>query len=176
MKIFIVIFLLSSIMNAQIIYDFNIKSNSFDWNIVDDVVMGGRSNGNFEINKEGHGVFSGYVTTENNGGFSSVRYIFDKISTPKDCKIILTVKGDGKDYQLSIKDKLRSYYSYIIKFKTNGDWQKIKINLKDLYPSFRGQTLDLHNYESTSIEEIAILIGNKKKENFELLLDKIEIE
>jgi NADH dehydrogenase [ubiquinone] 1 alpha subcomplex assembly factor 1 len=50
------------------------------------------------------------------------------------------------------------------------------INLKDLYPSFRGQTLDLPNYESASIEEIAFLIGNKKMENFELLLDKIELE
>jgi NADH dehydrogenase [ubiquinone] 1 alpha subcomplex assembly factor 1 len=163
-------------MKAQIIFDFNNRSNINDWNIVDDVVMGGRSNGNFEINSEGHGVFSGYVTTENNGGFSSVRYPFDKMNTTKESKIILHAKGDGKDYQIRIKDNVNSYYSYITTFETSGEWQKIIIPLKDLYPSFRGRTLDLPNYSSASFEEIAILIGNKKKESFQLIIDKIELE
>lgn len=163
-------------MKAQSIYDFNIKTNPREWSVVDDVVMGGRSHGNFEIDNEGHGVFSGFVTTENNGGFSSVRYQFAKINTTTDSKVVLTIKGDGKDYQFRIKDKIRSYYSYITTFKTTGEWQKVVIPLKDLYPSFRGRTLDFPNYSSASFEEIVFLIGNKKKESFRLIIDKIELE
>jgi len=176
MKVICLIILFTSTIKAQIIFDFNNRSNINGWNIVDDVVMGGRSNGNFEINSEGHGVFSGYVTTENNGGFSSVRYQFDKMNTTKESKIILHIKGDGKAYQIRIKDNVRSYYSYITTFETSREWQKISIPLKDLYPSFRGRTLDLPNYNSASFEEIAILIGNKKKESFQLIIDKIELE
>ena len=176
MKVLCLIILLTSTMKAQIIFDFNNRSNINDWNIVDDVVMGGRSNGNFEINSEGHGVFSGYVTTENNGGFSSVRYPFDKINTTKESKIILHVKGDGKAYQIRIKDNVNSFYSYITTIETSGEWQKITIPLKDLYPSFRGRTLDLPNYNSASFEEIAILIGNKMEESFQLIIDKMVLE
>ena len=90
--------------------------------------------------------------------------------------MLIRLKGDGKEYQFRIKDKSSSYYSYITTFKTSGEWQTITIKLKDLYPSFRGRTLDLPNYSSNSFEEIVFLIGNKKKESFQLLLDKIELE
>ena len=49
------------------------------------------------------------------------------------------------------------------------------MNLKDFYPSFRGQTLNLPNFNGDSLEEIVFLIGNKKDESFELKLDKIEL-
>ena len=63
-------------MNSIKIFDFNSKSNINSWQIVNDVVMGGKSSSTITINKEGHGQFSGTVSTENNGGFSSVRHIF----------------------------------------------------------------------------------------------------
>ncbi|MFN3640802.1 MAG: CIA30 family protein, partial [Flavobacterium sp.] len=143
---------------------------------VDDVVMGGRSNGNFTINSEGHGVFSGKVSTENNGGFSSVRYQTEKINTTQKSTIILHVKGDGKVYQLRIKDRVNNYYSYITEFKTSGNWETINIPLRDLYPSFRGTRLNMANFNSDSFEEIAFLIGNKKNESFILMLDTIELK
>lgn len=36
--------------------------------------MGGKSSGDFYINESGNGVFEGFVSLANNGGFSSVRY------------------------------------------------------------------------------------------------------
>jgi hypothetical protein len=162
-------------MNTISIYDFSKNSKVSDWIIVDDVVMGGRSNGRFSLDEDGNGVFSGTVSTENYGGFSSVRYQFDKINTVSDSKISIRMKGDGKEYQIRIKDKISKYYSYITTFKTSGNWQEISINMKDLYPSFRGQNLDLPNYNSNSFEELVFLIGNKKNESFQLVIDKIEL-
>ena len=163
-------------INSQLIFDFNNNANISDWKIVDDVVMGGRSNGTFKIDSDGNGVFSGEVSLENNGGFSSVQYLFEKINTTRDSKVIIRLKGDGKEYQFRIKNNRNTYYSYITNFKTSGDWENIIINLKDLYPSFRGQTMNIPNFAGSSIEEIVFLIGNKKKESFNLILDKIEIE
>ena len=57
--------------------DFNSESDITNWRIVDDAVMGGRSNGNFKVNDAGNGLFSGKVSLENNGGFSMVQYRFD---------------------------------------------------------------------------------------------------
>jgi len=164
------------IMNTSLIYDFNKNSSPKDWRTIDDGVMGGLSQGKFSIDADGNGVFEGAVSLENNGGFSSVRYQSDKIKVTKVSKVRIRLKGDGKEYQFRIKDKTSSYYSYITTFKTSGNWETITIQLSDLYPSFRGRTLDLPNFKSDSFQEIVFLIGNKKNESFQLLLDKIELE
>ncbi len=70
-------------MNSIKIFDFNSKSNINSWQIVNDVVMGGKSSSTITINKDGHGQFSGTVSTENNGGFSSVRHTFKSVSVKK---------------------------------------------------------------------------------------------
>ena len=143
--------------------------------MVDDVVMGGRSNGRFSIDSEGHGVFSGNVSLENNGGFSSLRYRFEKINTYENSKIVIRLKGDGKQYQFRIKNNRNTYYSYTTTIKTSGDWENITVDLKDMYPTFRGQILNMAHFNENSIEELVFLIGNKKNESFELVLDRIEI-
>ncbi|MFT5885038.1 MAG: NADH dehydrogenase [ubiquinone] 1 alpha subcomplex assembly factor 1 [Arcticibacterium sp.] len=163
-------------MLTQPVFDFNASSNIDEWRVVNDGVMGGRSNGNFEINPEGHASFSGQISLENNGGFSSVRYAFPKIDVSKKNEIVIRLKGDKKAYQLRIKDNSSIYYSYIFPFFTNGDWQNIQIPLNEFYPSFRGRKLDLPKFSGASIEEIVFLIGNKKAERFELLIDKIELK
>lgn len=162
-------------MSTKMIFDFHENVNIQNWKVVDDTVMGGKSSGNFQLSEEGHGMFYGSVTTENNGGFSSVRSEFDKISVTDFTKVVLKLKGDGKNYQFRIKASPSDYYSYIKEFSTSGQWEEIIIPLSELYPSFRGRKLDFANFSNSSISEIAFLIGNKKKENFELLIDNIEL-
>ena len=172
---FLFLILLFFSMNSNLVFDFTKDSSISEWVIVDDVVMGGQSEGKFSLDEEGNGVFSGAVSTANYGGFSSVRHQFSKINTDSNSKIVVRLKGDGKAYQLRIKDKVSNYFSYINTFQTNGNWQNISISLKDLYPSFRGRDLDLPNYNNDSFEEIVFLIGNKKNEAFQLIIDKIEV-
>jgi NADH dehydrogenase [ubiquinone] 1 alpha subcomplex assembly factor 1 len=176
MKSLIFITLISTFMASSIIFDFSKRSGIENWFIVDDVVMGGRSSGTFKLSTDGHGVFAGAVSLENNGGFSSVRYKFDKKLIKGATIIVLKVKGDGKKYQFRIKANSGDYYSYISTFSTNEEWQEIEIRLEDMYPSFRGRKLDQSNFSSDHMEEIALLIGNKKQESFKLLIDKIELK
>lgn len=165
--------LIVGMMQTFTIFDFKKNADISDWSIVDDVVMGGKSSGEFHVNQEGNGVFEGKVSLENNGGFSSLRYGFDPISTKMFSKVILKVKGDGKTYQFRVKDKSSNYYSYVIEFETSKDWQSIELELADMYPAFRGRKLNTVNFGSDTIEEIAILIGNKKEETFKLEIDSI---
>lgn len=162
-------------MSSKTIYDFEKDSDLKGWIVEDDVVMGGRSSGELSINDEGNAVFEGYVSLENNGGFSSIQYKFPKIEVSDFSKAVITLKGDGKDYQFRVKSDLQNYYSYISSFSTSNEWQKIEIDFKDMHPSFRGRKLDLPNYQGEYMEEVRFLIGNKKSENFRLLIDKIEL-
>ena len=164
-----------SSMPSQVIFDFNKSAEIQNWLIVDDVVMGGKSSGTFNLNTDGFGVFEGSISLDNNGGFSSVRYRFEKTLVKEYSTVHIKLRGDGKKYQFRIKAKSGDYYSYISPFQTTGEWQEIEIPLKDMYPSFRGRKLDQPNFSDDYIEEITFLIGNKKEEDFQLLIAKIEL-
>lgn len=175
MKYLIVTLLLTLSLNGDIIFDFSSTSDTRNWRIVDDIVMGGRSNGNFSISEDGHGVFSGEISLENNGGFSSVRYGADDIPVDTNSAIRIRFRGDGKNYQFRIKHKRRYEYSYVHEFKTSGNWQTIEIPIGSMYPVYRGRRMDRPNFDYDSIEELTFLIGNGRPQTFRLLIDKIEL-
>ena len=173
--LYVALIMLTSATQQPIFY-FTKSSDISPWYVVNDGVMGGLSRGSFTRTSEGHGLFQGDVSLDNNGGFTSVRYRFSPMQVKSNAKIKLRLKGDGKEYQFRIKDNSRQYYSYIITFETSSDWQDIEIPLSQMTPSFRGRTLDLPNFSEDQIEEIVFLIANKKEERFELLLDSIELQ
>ena len=172
----ILFLIMNTFQPTSLIFKFESGVSTKGWRVVDDRVMGGRSQGNFEVNSEGLGVFEGYVTTENNGGFSSLRYNFEGFKTAGFTSVILKLKGDEKSYQFRLKGSDNQRHSYIYSFKTSGEVQEISIPLKDFIPSFRGYTLDIPNFNANKIEEIAFLIGNKTKENFRLEIESISLK
>mgnify|MGYP003646793244 CR=1 FL=1 len=170
-KLLILSFLMSS---SIILYQFSQNSAKSDWRIVDDVVMGGRSDGSFRINEDGNGVFEGSVSLENNGGFSSVRHSETfQIQSQKTIKIQL--KGDGSNYQFRVKSSASDRHSYISDFQTSGEWETIEIRLAEMYPAFRGRKLSIPDFDQDQIVEIAFLIGNKKPQEFKLEIKSIEL-
>ena len=50
---------------GKMIYDFHEESSFRNWEIVDDGVMGGLSAGNLGIQRDGSGLFYGYVSLDN---------------------------------------------------------------------------------------------------------------
>jgi len=169
----LLIFLKTNVMTAQTIIDFKENPTTKNWYIVDDVVMGGRSSGEFSITKDGYGQFSGEVSLENNGGFSSVKYEMETVPVKPSSTILIRLKGDGNAYQFRVKDKRRHSYSYITTFETTGDWQTLEFTLANLHPTFRGRKVDLPNFDQDTLEELRFLIGNKKPQRFQLLLESI---
>jgi hypothetical protein len=160
----------------KILHDFNKNDDLSDWMIVNDGVMGGLSEGSISINEDGHGVFSGYISLDNNGGFSSLRKRFEPIKVESFQKLIIRIKGDGKRYQLRLKSDVFDTLSYITYFDTSGYWEEIEFQMTTFYPSFRGRKLAMDNYPKIKMEELAFLIGNKTEEVFQLQIDVIKLQ
>jgi len=159
-----------------IIFDFSSKSDIENWRIVDDGVMGGRSEGNFKLNKNGHGEFFGDVSLKNNGGFSSLRHNFQNLKVSDYSTFEFRIKGDGKAYQFRSKSTADQRHSYLYNYETNGEWQTIQIPMREMYPSFRGRKLDMPNYAGEELSEITFLIANKREESFQLEIDWIKLK
>ncbi len=167
----LILFMFTSIT----VIDFNKNSELKDWYLLNDTVMGGRSSSEFKINDEGHAQFSGYVTTENNGGFASVRYDCAIKNVKEYEHITLRLKGDGKKYQLRFKEDRNQEYSHVYDFKTSGEWETIVIPIHEMSSYYRGRNLDIPNFSANTVRELSILIGNKKNENFHLEIDEIKM-
>jgi hypothetical protein len=157
------------------LFDFHKKVDISPWKIINDTVMGGISKSAFSLNSQGNGVFKGFVSLENNGGFSMVKYSFPEKELQAFTKIKILLKGDSKNYQVRIKADAAIASSYVKGITTSGAWQVRELLLHDFTPAFRGKQLALPNFNKTKISEIAFLIGNKKAEHFELQLSNIEL-
>ncbi|XP_010686247.2 protein HIGH CHLOROPHYLL FLUORESCENCE PHENOTYPE 173, chloroplastic isoform X3 [Beta vulgaris subsp. vulgaris] len=137
------------------------------WGALDDVVMGGVSQSTFVIDPKGGenggaaGIFSGNVSTANNGGFTSVRT--RNFSVPEDLSgydgLELRLKGDGRRYKLIIRTSSDwDTVGYTAGFDTvEGQWQSIKVPFSSLKPIFRARTVfdappfDAHNVVSLQL-------------------------
>lgn len=158
------------------VFKFNKTASLQQWNIVNDVVMGGVSSAKIFINNQGFGVYQGHVSIENKGGFSTAKLSMKSLRIDSFSKISIRIKGDGKRYQIRIKDKFINEHAYIKHFTTTTEWQVVEFKLSDLYPTFKGRKLDKPNFKANSIEEIAFLIANKKEEYFELVIDSVFLD
>jgi hypothetical protein len=159
----------------MLLCDFS-NSDTSEWIVVNDVVMGGRSDGGFFTTKDGTAIFKGYVSLENNGGFSMAKYQMHMKKVPQYSKLVMKIKGDGKRYQFRLKSNATELHSYVQYFQTNGEWQIIELELAGFYPTFRGRKLNLSNFPMETLEEIAVLIGNKKAEDFSFQIKWIALQ
>jgi len=164
------------IHNPITLFNFSADSKLDNWRIVNDGVMGGRSEGYFEINEEGHGEFSGDVSLKNNGGFTSLRYYFPSTNVEHYKCFQLRIKGDGKPYQFRAKSDEAERFSYVFSFDTTGEWETIEVPFGEMFPSFRGRKLDMPNYPGAEVAEITFLIANNVEEKFKLEIDWLKIK
>ncbi len=174
---FLICFLMMmSVQPPLVIFDFNQYADLSEWYVVDDVVMGGESDGNMVLLDDGTAHFYGTVSLENNGGFSSIRYRFEPEDVEAYSTIVLKVKGNNQRFQCRVKSSERDWHSYIQYFEAPDEWTEIKLPLADFYPSFRGRKLDMRNYPKEFMTEVSILIANYKNESFDLFIDSIYLE
>jgi len=112
------------------------EDNARYWQYISDQTMGGVSNGQAVLDKEGDMIFArltGNVSTANNGGFIQIRTNFsfvDLINTNKDLKgVLLNTKGNGETYHIFIRtSEDRSYRDfYSATFTANDNWEIVDL-------------------------------------------------
>jgi uncharacterized protein YbjT (DUF2867 family) len=138
------------------------------WGAVDDVVMGGVSESNIRL-ETNYAVFSGNVSTENSGGFASVRTRnFDpSLNLSNYQGIELRVKGDGQRYKFFVRTEDKwDGIGYAHSFDTiANEWLTIQVPFRDLVPIFRAKTVN----EAAPIDTTQIC-------SFQLMLSKFEYD
>lgn len=165
-----------ALQTPMVISDFSEPAEFDNWVIVDDGVMGGKSEGEFKPTKEDKALFKGDVSLKNNGGFTSIRNSFDQKDISGATKAMITIKGDKKNYQFRVKEANKDRHAYKYEFETSGKWETIEIPLSEMEPTFRGMRPNYPNYEAKDLSEIGFLIANKKNESFSLEISKIWLE
>lgn len=181
---------LSNNNTEKTLFDFsnNHSHNNSNWNAVNDVVMGGVSQSGFRL-AETKAIFSGRVSTENNGGFASVRT--ENFEPPLDLSdyegIELKVIGDGKRYKFITRCEGRwDGISYNYSFDTVYDFPiTVKIPFKQLRPVFRAKTVtEAGSFDSSKVYALQLMLSkfeydgelNPKFEpgNFTLTIESIK--
>ncbi len=157
----------------RILFQFCQNADLDRWEIQDDVVMGGRSQGTLSLNEAGNAVFAGTVSLENDGGFSSVQHAFGPLDVAGCRAVVLGLKGDGKTYQLRVDATPGARHSYACDFQTSGNWQTVEIPFADLYAIRHGDRLDLPPFPGQTLAQIQLLAGNGTPGSFRLEIDKI---
>ncbi len=142
------------------------------WYVVNDNVMGGRSEGDFSI-REGELHFAGRTNT-NGGGFSSIRTNRVELDLAKYDGIRLRVKGDGRRYtwRLSTDARWRGReIGYWADFDTDeGAWRTVDIPFSRFIPRYRGTRLDGPELDPAQITGMGLMIYDKLDGPFELRL------
>ena len=133
------------------------------WGAVDDVVMGGVSSSNL-IFKEDKAVFTGKVSTNNNGGFVSVRS--KNFNPPWDLSayqgIRLRIQGDGQRYKFITRCEGKwDGISYCYSFNTIANvWMTIDIPFSELIPVFRAKIVQsADKFETRKVYSLQLMLS-----------------
>jgi hypothetical protein len=134
-----------------------------NWRITNDSVMGGKSQGEIILAQD-RVLFTGNVSRENNGGFTSTFHPITPLATNQET-ITIDVQGDGHVYQLRLVTIADGYrLSYKHEFATSiGNRQKMKFALSDFEASFRGRKItNAPELTSEGIVELGFLLNLTK--------------
>ena len=152
----------------------NINMDVEPWRSINDGVMGGLSAGGMAQSEEGL-KFSGTLSLENNGGFSSVRRpVSEDLSNATGVRI--QVRGDGREYQFRIRQSASfDGVSWSAAFSSSDEWQQIDIALDQFTPVFRGRAVPQAGpVVPSGIQQIGFLLADKTAGRFELEIRSIE--
>jgi uncharacterized protein YbjT (DUF2867 family) len=151
-------------LTAPVIFNFTNPSDDLKniWGAVDDVVMGGVSQSDIRF-VDGTALFAGNVSTQNSGGFASVRTRnFDPPFNFAGYQgVELRVRGDGKRYKLIIRTESKwdgTGYSYSFDTVSNS-WITVRIPFTELIPGFRGKTLKAPPIDTSNICAFQLMLS-----------------
>jgi NADH dehydrogenase [ubiquinone] 1 alpha subcomplex assembly factor 1 len=167
----------AAIPEPKVLFDFQTADDLAEWIIVNDGVMGGLSQSGIALSGNNTAIFSGTLSLENNGGFSSVRTRPYSYNLEGYDGITLRIKGDGRTYQFRLRtDERFDGYAYRSLFETTLDrWMEVRIPFAQCVPVFRGRILsDVGPLVPQQIQQIGFLIADKQEGPFRLEIDWIK--
>ena len=159
--------------NGSLLFDFANDDLKQNWIVVNDNVMGGRSEGGFSHKKK-RLIFFGNTNT-NGGGFSSIRTKPSDFGLGDKEGLHIRFKGDGRTFKMGVRLEGKSV-SYRSNFTSGNGWQEVKIPFDEMVVSWRGRPLskEVHPLVKSKIRSIEFMIYDKQDGPFKLKVDWIK--
>jgi hypothetical protein len=156
-----------------LLFDFNDPNQA--WFTVDDNVMGGVSSSSGQILEEGTLMFSGTMSLENNGGFSSLRSNWAPIDLSGSDGLLIRALGDGNIYRMRVRTTATgrdvSYNSF---FETeDGEWTTVYIPFNTMVPTIMGFQVSSGELDPSKISSFGFMLSDKQPGDFSLQVDWI---
>lgn len=164
-------------MKEKLIFDFRNLGKADLWRPVNDVIMGGDSEGQLEKTGQGDALFTGRISLENLGGFASVRSMPGDYDLSGYDGIAIRLKGDGKHYKLSLRtDAHFDGVVYQARFTTeDAAWTTLHIPFTDFIPTFRGVGLSgVDPLDPAKVRIFGLLISDGQEGPFRVELQWIK--
>ncbi len=163
----------------KVLFEFTAPLSARDWQTVNDGVMGGASEGRFEITDRKTLEFMGNLSLENSGGFASVRSKAKKLGLEKGDTLVAKVKGDGREYSLNLylnKPLVAFAYRATVQTK-NDEWIEVKVPLDRFEATSFGRIVkDAGAVKTEEINAVGFMLGDKKAGPFKLEIESIKVE
>ena len=138
--------------------------------------MGGLSKGGAKFSDNSL-LFTGYISTANNGGFSSIYRSINPLPVNADA-VEIDVQGDGLRYQLRMTIFINGYrLAYKHDFDTRlGKRQRIVMYLRDFKATFRGRLIaNAPLLQAVDIRQLGFLNTNKEDGPFSLTVNRLTV-
>ena len=166
--------------DASRLTDFDDEQANARWQMTNDNVMGGRSDGDVSFDG-GVMTFYGDINT-NGGGFSSVRLPIDQGTLEDATYVRLRLQTDGREpYRFLAIDAAGRTREVLHRRDLAFDddqkdrWQTITVDLTDLQPTFHGEPIDAARLDPAKAVEIGFILNDTGDGPFKLKVDWIDI-
>lgn len=155
------------------------KAQDAAWQVVVDGVMGGRSSGRTAVTDETI-VFSGTISLQNNGGFSSLRSPWARYDLSPFSTVSIRYRNTGQTFALTF-DNSRVWYLPNCKLDlpdSGGEWKTVTLPLVEAkeyqVASPTGRTLAA--WDRSAIIRLGFINTGKKAGDFTLEIDEIRFQ
>lgn len=159
----------------ELLCDFSDPKSARRFSAVDDRVMGGLSQSALRADAA-FAIFEGELTTEQNGGFASVRSAPEPVDLSEREGIVLRVRGDGRTYKLRMRTDARfDGVNHQAPFATErGAWTTVHLPFEDFEPTYRGRKLkSVAPFAPSVVVSFGLLISDEQVGAFRLEIEWI---
>lgn len=150
------------------------RADEAEWTVVNDGVMGGRSEG-FVAVEQGTLRFSGTLVTQG-GGFTSVRARC-VVDLTDQRGIELRVRGSGRQFEVELDDGVRGYGRKVSRrapFPTSAEWSLVRVPFSALRSTIFGRAVSAPPIDVARIQGLGLYIIDGKDGPFRLEVDSVQ--
>ncbi len=157
-------------------YDFGRGKDGEDWWVINDGVMGGLSRGKAQM-KENSLYFSGTISLENNGGFTSFRAPYERMDLSPYTRMEVRYRSTGRTCAISLDQSTRFWLpNHKLKLPLSEEWNVVQISLDELneYRMGRRTGRQMTREKASKVIRIGIITDSKDAGEFTFEIDYIK--